>query len=302
MAGRPARAQPAATSVPASSDRSTAAQPSVQPYSPPQPGPPQPYSPPPSLPQAYPPQPYPPPPICPVCPAGTFCQNGYCVLAYYSPSCPVGMVLDGLGNCLPAGYVQYPPAIVGPDPEEERRFELRVKNRMRPKLTLDLEGALGIMGSGSYGSAVAPSLLALVGYRQNYAPWFGLRLRAGLLLGVATFSSSSSSCDSSYTSSCSTTDSTRLLGGILEVAPFFGPFGRFFFGPLLWGGYLDFGTNELHSGTDYVVLDSGAIVGFGGQIGFALGDREQTVLSFSSRVAYFNKVTVFVTAGIGFDL
>jgi hypothetical protein len=192
---------------------------------------------------------------------------------------------------------------MGPDPEEESRFELRMKNRMRPKVTIDLEAGFGLMGPGD-DPVVAPVVMALVGYRQNYAPWFGLHLRAGPLLGVATYSASSDYCDSYYTSDCGSgpTDSTRLLGAIVEVVPFFGPFGRFFVGPLLWGGYLDFGANELHSGSVSVTLESGGTVGFGGQFGFVLGDREQTVLAFSLRGAGINTFTMFMTAGIGFDL
>lgn len=302
LAVRPARAQPAAASVPSSSDRSTPAPPSVQIYSPPQPSPPQPSSPPsPNLPQAY-PQPYPPQPICPACPAGTFCQNGYCLAPYYSP-CPVGTIFDGLGNCIPAGYVQYPAAASLPDPEEKGRSALRMKNRMRPKLHIDLEVAIGMMGDGA-DPVVAPSVIAWLGYRQNYAPWFGLHLRAGLLLGVATYSTSGGSCDSYYSSDCSSgpTESTRLLGGLVEIAPFFGPFGRFFVGPLLWGGYLDFGASELNSGGVTILLDSGTTLGFGGQFGFVLGDREQTVLAFSLRATGLNTFTMFMSAAIGFDL
>ena len=214
------------------------------------------------------------------------------------------MVFDGVASCMPAGYVPYHPEAEAslPDPEEKNRFELRMKNRMRPKLTIDLEGAIGMMGQG-VDPVVAPSLLALVGYRQNYAPWFGLHLRAGMLLGVATYSSSDSSCDSYYNSSCrSASDSTRLLGGILEVVPFFGPFGRFFVGPLFWGGYLDFGANALYSYSDSVPLHSGPTVGLGGQFGFVLGGREQTVLAFSLCMSGLNSLTVFFTGGVGFDL
>jgi hypothetical protein len=88
----------------------------------------------------------------------------------------------------------------------------------------------------------------------------------------------------------------------VEIAPFFGPFGRFFVGPLLWGGYLDFGASELNSGGVTILLDSGTTLGFGGQFGFVLGDREQTVLAFSLRATGLNTFTMFMSAAIGFDL
>jgi len=170
---------------------------------------------------------------------------------------------------------------------------------MRPKFTIDLEGGIGILGFG--GDVITPSFLALAGYRQNYASWFGLHVRAGLVLGIATFDASNSS-SSSYSTSESQTDSTSMTGGMLEVLPFFGPFGRFYFGPIIWGGYLNFGSSELYSAPVHEMLESRAFLGLGGEMGWVLGDREQTVLSFAVREASLNSNTVFFTAGIGFQI
>ena len=261
---------------------------------PPPPNVAQPYSPE-NRPQAYPPQPYAPLSNCLACPAGTFCQNGYCVPAY--PACPWGMVYDGFRNCVPAGYVPYAPAFERPDPEEERILALRMQNRMRPRVTIDLEGALGFMGDGS-DPVIAPTGLVFLGYRQNQGPRFGLLLRAGLLLGQATLKAS----NRNYYGETPTTDHTSMVGGILEGMPTFGPYGRFYWGPSGWLGYLSFGKHVLSSGTESVSLDNGVAAGIGFHGGFVLGDREQTVVSFATRIAPFNGVTLFLTAGIGLQL
>jgi hypothetical protein len=272
---------------------------SAQP-SPPSPAPPtmpQPYSPTQANPaQAYPPQPYAPLSNCLACPAGTFCQKGYCVPATY-PVCPWGTVFDGYLHCVPAGYVPYAPALEIPDPEEARILALRTQSRMRPRFTIDVEGALGFMGDGS-DPVVAPTGLLLLGYRQNHGPRFGLVLRAGLLLGVATLKST----NTGYYGETPTTDRTSMVGGIVEGIPTFGPYGRFYWGPSGWLGYLNFGKNVLFSGEESVSLNNGVAVGIGFHGGFVLGDREQTVVSFATRIAPFNGVTLFLTAGVGLQL
>ena len=210
------------------------------------------------------------------------------------------MVFDGVRNCVPAGYYQYPPAAWRPDPEEQRILAQRLGNRMRPKFTLDVQGAIGLMGDAP-APVMSPALLALAGYRQNYAPWFGLQLRGGLLLGVATYSHSSSD-NSYYGSENSGPSQTSMFGGIVEAVPLFGPFGRFLVGPLLWAGYLSFADSMLYSGSESVGLRSGTTTGFGGEFGFVLGDRERTVLSFVLRASALNTVTIFMSAGIGFHI
>jgi hypothetical protein len=237
-------------------------------------------------------------PDCPVCPVGTVCQSGQCVSAY-SPSCPVGMVSHGEGSCVPAGAVQFANPIFGPDPEEAA---VRARNRMRPKLSIDPEVVVGLMPRGGH-EVVAPAGLLMVAYRQNYLPWFGLRLRAGPLLGVAAFSASDdSSCyGSQCDSSGGTTHTTRMLGGIVEAVPFFGPFGPVILGPVFWAAYLNFGSNSLDSDSVAEPLRSGATGGLGVQCGLLLGRREKTVLSFSVR-GTMDSQTVFVAIGLAFQL
>ena len=163
---------------------------------------------------------------------------------------------------------------------------------------MDLEGALGMMGDGS-SPVITPTVLVLVGYRQNLGPRFGLMLRAGLLRGEGTFQSSN---HTTYTGETAATDYTSMSGGILEGMPTFGPYGRFYWGPSGWLGYLSFGKHVLSSASETVRLDNGVAAGIGFHGGFVLGDREQTVISFATRLAPFNGVTLFLTAGIGLQI
>ena len=220
------------------------------------------------------PEPYAPLSQCLACPIGTSCQNGYC-----APSANVPVV----------------------DPvvsEEERLFTRRLENRMQPRFTLDLEGALGLMGSGNT-PAIAPTGIVFLGYRQNKSERFGLVIRAGLLLGDATFQASQSSASAGESRP---TDRTAMAGVLVEVMPTFGPYGRFFFAPSGWLGYLGFSKHTLVSASETNVLDDGKVAGIGLHGGFVLGDREQTVLSFSTRLAPFNGLTMFQSIGIGFEL
>jgi hypothetical protein len=208
------------------------------------------------------------------------------------------MVFDGYRNCVPVGYVPYAPAFERPDPEEERILALRLQSRMQPRFTMDLEGAIGLMGDGS-DPVITPTVLVLAGYRQNFGPRFGLIVRAGLLRGEATFQATHST---NYSGETAATDHTSMAGGILEGMPTFGPYGRFYWGPSAWLGYLSFGKHVLSSDSETVKLDNGVATGLGLHGGFVLGDREQTVLSFAMRLAPFNTVILLLTAGIGFQL
>jgi len=238
-------------------------------------------------------------PDCPACPAGAVCQSGHCDPAD-SPSCPVGMLSCREGNCVSVGPGQFANPIFGPDPEEAAA---RARNRMRPKLSIDPEVVVGLMTHG-VDLVVSPAGLLMVAYRQNYLPWFGLRLRGGPLLGIAAYSASddNSSC---YGSQCNngggTTRTTRMIGGMVEAVPFLGPFGPVIFGPVLWAAYLNFGSNTLNSGSEAGPLNSRVTGGIGAQCGLLFGRRETTVLSFSVR-GTTDSQTVFMAIGLSFQL
>jgi hypothetical protein len=238
---------------------------------------------------------------CAACPPGFACYGGGCVPAY--PVCAPGYLFDGR-YCVPSPYAA-PPAPVGPDPEEERILQLRIQNRPRPKITIDLQGGLGMLAMNDWDGDVsvpAPSSMVLVGYRQNYTASFGLVLRGGAMLGAAILSYSPTS-DSSDDAS----DGTLMIGGMAEACPFFGPFGRFYIGPSLWAGYVSFGQEDLRAqsqyyGTASFHLTDGPMYGIGASSGFLLGDSEQTDLNMTARLDLNpdHKATLFLMFGVGF--
>jgi hypothetical protein len=217
--------------------------------------------------------------------------NGGCAAAYY-PQCPPGWYFDGWRSCLPIPYGAYPPPpAYREDPEEARLRAVRDKWHLQSKFTLDIEGMLGLMGDGDV-PVVTPTVALLAGFRRNFSSRFGMILRGGVLAGKATFEESSGN----------TTDSTSVLGGLVEAIPFWGPFGRFYCGPSMWAARLSFGKRELQSGYTSVWLQTGATLGLGFHGGVLLGQEEHTVLSFGARVSNFNGVTLLLTAAIGFQL
>jgi len=245
---------------------------SPQPYPAPYQASPSPYGPP-----NYPPSPYPPQPY---------------------PQCPAGMVFDMVGNCVPWGYAPYPANSSYENAMEAQARAEREKRRMHPKFTIDLEASIGMMGDGG-DPVVTPTFAVLFGTRLHFTPWFGLILRGGPLIGVATYEDTTTS---EYSSSSSQTDSTSMLGGMAEALPFFGPFGRFYLGPSLSLMYLSFGSPGLRSNGSYVNLSDGATLAVGAHMGWVLGQEERIPLSFSIRVATLNTVTMFITAGVGFQI
>ena len=270
-----------------------------QPYSPqPYPASPSRYPPPTPPPAPYPPQPYPPSAEnCLACPAGTVCVNGTCAPAY-PPQCPPGLLFDWAGNCVSAGYAPYPANHSQEAAVAAQAQAAREQRRMRSRFTIDLEGSIGLMGDGP-DPVITPAVASLFGFRQQFTPWFGLILRGGPLVGIATYEDTASSA---YSSSSSRTDSTGMAGAVAEAIPFFGPFGRFYLGPSLSAMYLWFASSGLTSNGSYVSLDSGATLAVGVQMGWVLGDEERTVLSFGIRAAPLNTVTLFFTAAIGFQI
>ena len=184
-----------------------------------------------------------------------------------------------------------------PISEEDPAYQLRLENRLKPKFTLDIGGALGSVGPpGSVAWALAAS--ALFGYRQNYMWWLGAVLRAGPFFGPVSFSSGEMPPSEGEPHGPGTTS----LGGLMaEAGPFLGPFGRFYAGPLLWTRYIAFSDNTLYSPNGKVTLRDGWTGGIGLHFGTVLGSREQTVLSFAITSSKMNTQTFFIAATIGFQ-
>jgi hypothetical protein len=291
--------------APVASAEPTAGATATQATAPSQAAPPQPY---PTAPYpyapAYPPSPQGPqayPQYCPACPLGTACMNGLCVPVYPLP-CPPGMVLDATRTCVPVGSASDPYASNRETPAEAKARAAREERRLHSRLTIDLELSIGLMGDAP-DPVIAPAFTLMAGYRRNFVPWFGLILRGGPLIGVATYQDSSSTySSSSYNSGSNPTDSTTMMGAIVEALPYFGPFGRIYVAPSFSVLYLWFNSYDLQSGSHDVRLDSAATMAMGFQLGWVLGDSERTVLSFGGRFATLNTVTLLFTFGVGFQI
>ena len=121
------------------------------------------------------------------------------------------------------------------------------------------------------------------------------------MLGLATldYSPTSDSTDSA-------SDSTLMLAGLMEAAPFFGPFGRFYIGPSLWAGYISFNRQHLsaesYSGRRTFDLSDGPMYGVGVLGGVLLGAPERTDLTFNLKLDLNpdHHATLFLLVGVGF--
>lgn len=193
------------------------------------------------------------------------------------------------------------------DPAEEAAWQMRVQNRLRPRFTIDLQGGLGLLSTKDWNDDVTvptPSTAILLGYRQSFNPTFGVLVRGGAMLGVAVLDYSPSSNNSDHGS-----DSTLMTGGLVEAAPFFGPFGRFYFGPSLWAGYVSFRRENLHAdsgsyryGAAAFQLHDGPMYGIGGTGGVVVGAVEQVDITFTGRLDLNpdHRATLFFMFGVGF--
>jgi hypothetical protein len=196
---------------------------------------------------------------------------------------------------------------MAPDPAEEAAWQARLRNRLRPRFTLELQGGIGMLAVSEWNDDVTvptPTGSLLLGFRQNFTPTMGLLVRGGALLGAAILDYSPTNDSTDHGS-----DGTVMVGGIIEAAPFFGPFGRFYLGPSLWAGYVDFGTDTLRAesenyryGSAIFHLHSGPMYGVGGTGGVVVGAEEQVDITFTGRLDLNpdHKTTLFLLFGVGF--
>ena len=215
------------------------------------------------------------------------------------PMCAPGYLFDGY-YCVPSPYFPGAPPLEYRDPEEERAFAVRMEHRMRGKLTLDLQGGIGLLGISEWrghSNVITPTGALLVGYRVNQSPRFGMLVRGGVLLGIPVY-------EYAPTTGSRSTDTTTMAGLMAEVAPFFGPFGRFYFGPLAWLGYLGFDKSTLKAGNGSFYLGDGPAYGLGGTGGILVGAREHIDLNLTVRVDFNpdHHFTIIELFGIGFHL
>jgi hypothetical protein len=233
---------------------------------------------------------------CPECPAGFVCSNGMCGPKPHLV-CPSGYVLVGEICALER---EGAPGQV--DLEEQRLWAARLLQRARPKFTLDLQVGYAVIAPTAWPahtSVFTPTAMLLFGGRQNYQPKLGVAYRGGLLLGMPSLDYD----DSTTIPSASYSDSTFMTGFVLEAMPYFGPYGRFYVGPLVFVGAVGFVDNNLDAGPtgERFHLAGGLMGGAGVAGGFVVGDHEQTDLNFAIRLDFNpeHKMTLFLMAGVG---
>jgi hypothetical protein len=216
--------------------------------------------------------------------------------------CAPGYVFDGY-YCIPAAPWVVPPPQEYPDPEEEAAMALRLQQRLRGRLSLGIQGGLGFLApkEWTHDSSLITGLAVLwAGYRRNFQPTFGLQVRGGAMLGFAAYNVTySTSSDPKESDS----DFTQVTGALLDVVPYFGPFGRFYVGPMAWLGYISFSDKDLRAGPNgRFALQDGAMYGIGVSGGFVLGQREQIDLNFSTRLDLNSehKLTLLGMFGVNF--
>jgi hypothetical protein len=134
--------------------------------------------------------------------------------------------------------------------EREHAKSERLQSRMVPRWTVDL--ALGRVRlenvtqmrteTGSQevhretDDVFATVFTLTSGYRQSLASWWGIAARATAQAGPAEDPGENS--DDPFEPDEPDVRLTNLYGASLELAPYLGPFGRFYFGLVLGGSYL----------------------------------------------------------------
>lgn len=196
-----------------------------------------------------------------------------------APACPRGFVCTvPYGGCAPTQLV--PPWILGLRRHGER--EQRLQYRMRPRLGLVTEGAVMIN--------MAPEIpmfgvRAGVAYRHQVTPWLGLQYRGTVRAGLAAVDG----------------DGSPMVGFGGDVLLAVGGRGRVYGGPMLWAEYLRFAKSSLERDTgEILALEDGFVKGLGGEIGVALGRREQTSVHSSFRFGLSEAGPLCINFGVTF--
>jgi hypothetical protein len=212
------------------------------------------------------------------------CQDGECLP--YTRGCPRRLRFDGR-DCVPVEEPT-PVAQAAADREAEQRLMMRMLERRRPRFTISFEGVLGTRSGGVLTLAAGLHL----GYQGQVTPRFGLILRGGALGGTAVYETAGDSDPALGTTS---TSSTSIFGLMLQAVPYFGPFGRFYVGPMGFLGYFSHGRNSLGWGMDEVSLRDGLAGGAGFMGGVLIGERERLAVQFTGMVGALRGDALFLT-------
>ncbi len=249
-------------------------------------------------PSGFPPQANPTDACFPPCRAGFICNAGSCISAC-NPACAVDQVCTEYGTCA------VKTELTEHEKSEQRALSMRKRlaNRTKPRFTL--------YGLTSVGGLVRANLMAVgatvaIGYRQNFTETFGLHVRAGLAAGGVMVNDESSSSSSSSTAGSTRQDDTVFGHFYGEFVPYFGPFGRFYFGPLVWYGHFGFQKNTLNSYDDYDRLRKTYEIsdswkgGTGIDMGILLLGREQLDINWRLKSTLNDQIPFWFEMGVGY--
>lgn len=226
------------------------------------------------------------PQCIPNCREGYLCFQGRCI-SPCNPPCPADQACTSAGTCVE----QTAPAEAQPSlaPAEDTSQSSRMKFRQSPRLTL--HGMMTVSGLVD-AKLAAIGATGAVGYRQNFAPQFGLHIRVGA--GIAgVFPGHDTSSD--------ITSKANIMTNVYgEVVPFAGPLGRFYLGPIVWASYFHFANNPYRSGYGLFALPDAVRLGGGLDMGMLALAHEQLDINWRLKSTFNNQMPFSIEMGIGY--
>lgn len=200
----------------------------------------------------------------PQCRSGFVCASGTCISAC-NPPCAAGQICTAQGECAldEIAAQRYAQVLAhqhslaygydAPTPRDLER-EARLAYRQVPRLTLGVAVELQSIDYDITGAAAA------IGYHLHFARRAGIELRLAAGVGVT---------DNAYRYDYDAS-SVTVIDTTLDAQFIIGPFGRFYFGPLLWAQHMAVANGN----ADLYGFD-GFRGGIGAGLGLLLLDREE---------------------------
>jgi hypothetical protein len=219
-------------------------------------------------------------------------MGGMCISAC-NPLCGAGEVCTPEARCVAA------PEQVDQRAQIQAASDRRTREAARQKHRLTLIGGMGInyiLDAKVMAMAVAQATL---GYRKNFSADGGIAIRVGIGGGPVVAANSNNSSSSSSTSSNSSESSTAMLKFQGELVAYLSP-GRFYFGPLVWGGHYSFAKSRLVDADDHVYFLSDKWKGGAGvDMGILVGPREQFDINWNLKSGFTKELPAVFDFGVG---
>lgn len=241
-----------------------------------------------------------PPVACePACRPGFVCIAGEC-RSRCNPPCAAGEVCTDNGLC-DAGVDRWGPgasrAAWTVDRQERaaaRQLEARNERlaaRSLPRLTLGAGFAFGGQYAKGPDQPTTFGPMLSVGYRQSVTPYLGFELKATPFFGVVTVQDGERCLECERDDDDTYAVDLALVGGL-----YFGPFGRFYFGPIAGASHRFFGKDRLSTTRAHYDIERRSALQpiVGGEAGILLGGREQMDLKGQLRVDVLQPAPIFI--------